>query len=597
MSRGDPQELQEILQTIQSIDPSETIRPTLLPIARELAPPTPNTSSELEPLGLLGEGGMGQVHLARQRSLDRQVAVKKVRPERQETSSIVGLLQEARRTGKLEHPNIIPVHAVNFDSQDSPAIIMKRVEGVSWRRLIQNPSHPAWNDYPDRIGRHLEILIQICNAVHFAHSHNIIHRDIKPDNVMLGNYGEVYLLDWGISLVLHEDPPNKELVGTLAYLAPEMVQGSTAISKQTDVYLLGASLHEVLTGSVKHPGTIREAISSALESSPFVYPGNIPEELGEICNKAMHVDPKERYESALAMREALSSFLRHRNSIDLSDTAQQKLSEAGIQKERVQLHKLFTEAKFGFEQALRIWAENKPAREGLQACLRAMFDDEIAQKNITAAEMLLSEMQPPDEKRRERLEEIRREIENQRREQARLTDLSHQLDVSVSHQQRMYFGLGIAGFMVLLSLIFVSLRRWQNAGTSYPTHIIAASGMVIFLCFLVFVGRNSLLKTAINRRTIYSFMAGAAAVPWMRTIGMIFELPISAIAACELLMMGMASALLGFHLQKGFFLSSTILLVSSLVCLFIPQYWLEIWMGSYLAFALSVSYVWKRSTS
>jgi len=146
----------------------------------------------------LGRGGMGTVHLARQESLRREVAVKRLRPDTSNESTRQALIHEALVTGSLEHPNIVPIHALGRVDEAEPMLVMKRVEGVSWQTLIQQPEREAYRGHrPDRLRRHLDILKQVAQAVHFAHSRGVIHRDLKPENVMLGEYGEVYVVDWG----------------------------------------------------------------------------------------------------------------------------------------------------------------------------------------------------------------------------------------------------------------------------------------------------------------------------------------------------------------------------------------------------------------
>ena len=146
--------------------------------------------------GLLGEGGMGRVLLAHQASLGRDVAVKVPRANAS-VGTINALVSEAKITGGLEHPGVIPVYSMASDADGHPALVMKRVDGVSWSMLLRHAEDPAWSRIAtggaDRIDTHVELLRQVCNAIAFAHRKGVLHRDIKPSNVLIGEFGEVYV--------------------------------------------------------------------------------------------------------------------------------------------------------------------------------------------------------------------------------------------------------------------------------------------------------------------------------------------------------------------------------------------------------------------
>lgn len=183
----------------------------------------------------IGDGGMGVVRVARQQALQRDVAVKIVRPDGTRRSVAMGeLVREARIAGGLEHPNIVPVHALARDDQGQVLLIMKRIEGRSWASLLAERTSAA-----DGLNTHLSTLMDVARAVHFAHARGLVHRDLKPANVMVGSFGEVYLLDWGIAVPV--GTVTREICGTPSFLAPEMVTPEAVIDGQTDVYLLGAS--------------------------------------------------------------------------------------------------------------------------------------------------------------------------------------------------------------------------------------------------------------------------------------------------------------------------------------------------------------------
>ena len=135
---------------------------------------------------------MGIIRLGEQGAIGRQVAVKCLREGLDNERFGLQLLREAWVTGGLEHPNIVPVYSVGADSNGHPMIVMKRIEGTPWSELLRSDGRQLRDDP--------EILKQVCNAVEFAASRGVIHRDLKPDNVMIGTFGEVYVLDWGIAI-------------------------------------------------------------------------------------------------------------------------------------------------------------------------------------------------------------------------------------------------------------------------------------------------------------------------------------------------------------------------------------------------------------
>jgi len=152
---------------------------------------------DFEVLRRLAGGAMGQIHLARQRALGREVALKVPEFGPGRASRTAALIREARVTGRLEHPNIVPVHAVGRGLDGSVVMIMKRIEGVTWRAAARDPSLlPERLQATDPLDPHLRIAMEVCDALAFAHRRGVLHRDLKPDNVMLGTHGDVYLLDW-----------------------------------------------------------------------------------------------------------------------------------------------------------------------------------------------------------------------------------------------------------------------------------------------------------------------------------------------------------------------------------------------------------------
>jgi hypothetical protein len=481
--------------------------------------------ADLEASAVLGEGGMGRVLLARQRSLQRDVAVKLLKQDVASVEVVQSLLSEALVTGALEHPNIIPVHALGRDGSGQPLLVMKRVEGVSWRTVLRASDHPAWARLLERSGDKLvasvEVLMAVCNALAFAHARGVIHRDIKPENVMLGSFGEVYLVDWGIAL-RPDSPRRVGLVGTPSYLAPEMLDGDPArVDPRTDVYLLGATLHEVLTGAPRHAGaTLYEAMISAYDSAPYAYSDAVPPELSSLANESCARDPSERPASAEAFRQRLAEWLRHRGAAELArDTAQRaraltalsaRASDGDVEARRA-FDRLATECRFGFVEALRQWPESAVAREGLRACLRAMASVELARDNPDGARSLLDELGEDDPVLRAALAEASAKRAARDADAARGREVAHEFNEQVSSRERTVF-LGALGTIAVGVMTFIRVRggvQGLSVQSAARLSVIALGGMALVAFFL----RRNLAANAFNRRvTAVVFVSMAAMV-------------------------------------------------------------------------------------
>jgi serine/threonine protein kinase len=256
---------------------------------------------------VIGQGGMGEVVSAHDRRIGRDVAIKRMRATAPTVAQTNRFLREARVQARLDHPAIVPVHELGIDAAGRPFFTMKRLAGVTLAQRISD----AWS-----VQRLLRAFADVCLAIEFAHTRGIIHRDLKPANIMLGDYGEVYVLDWGIARVLAEpDAPAEpidmaaaidtletatktgEMLGTPGYMAPEQIRGQPAMPK-TDVYALGAIMFEILTGEPLHPHGI-QGLANTL-ATPQEMPSKraagatIAPELDLVCFAALAESPDER---------------------------------------------------------------------------------------------------------------------------------------------------------------------------------------------------------------------------------------------------------------------------------------------------------------
>jgi serine/threonine-protein kinase len=501
--------------------------------------------ADLDVTRVLGEGGMGRVLLAHQRSLHREVAVKVIKAEIHDAAILADLLTEAVITGSLEHPGIVPVHALGCDDGGRPVLIMKRIEGVSWRELARDPQHPAWARLDaagdDRLTTHLEILMQVCNALHFAHQRGIVHRDVKLANVMIGSCGEVYVVDWGIATRMAVKPgeaTETRLVGTPTYMAPEMVQGEARlVDARTDVYLLGATLHSVLTGKPRHRGdTLYQVLLAAGDSRPFAYGPDIPPELAAICARATSADPADRYPSALAFRRAIAEYRRHQGSLALTHVAAAQLDElrgalTDPSVDARRLHRLMIECRFGFMQALRAWRENPAARAGLGACLGATIAHELSLRNREGAAALIAELPEPRPDLELRLAALDAELLQEKERDSRLRSLELDHDPSVDARPRaLLFALVALGLTaVSAAVLWYGPRRLghrESVGFMFLVDCVICTGLVL--------GRRRLRSTQAGRVGSGLLLAWGLATLGNRMLGARFDTPVDQVVTGDM---------------------------------------------------------------
>jgi len=440
------------------IDPVATL-PPLATRRASTAPP------ELEMGRPIGKGGMGIVWAAEQPSLRREVAVKSVREDVTTLEITHQLLQEARVTGALEHPNVVPIHALGRDEADRPLIVMKRIEGTTWEMLLDEQHSLGPGALMRKLEHNLHVLLDVAKAASFAHSRGILHRDIKPANVMIGAFGEVYVVDWGIAVSMCEPglggaPLTRDVrlvAGSPAYMAPEMaIAAGDQLDERTDVYLLGATLHELLTGEPPHQDdTPRKMLVRAYVSVPQTYDSVVPIGLANICRKAMARNPNDRFGTAAAFAAALEEFIDNQGSVLLAAEASAKLESlrdaigvaaTGAEVDHRPLYHLFNECRFSFQNALQIWPDNSAARDQLQGALELMIGFELDQGSTGAATALLAELPRPSPQLAARLE--RRQAQEQQ-DESELESLRHRVDATAADRPRAYLAFTVAAIWLL----------------------------------------------------------------------------------------------------------------------------------------------------
>ena len=282
----------------------------------------------------LGEGGMGEVRLYRDARIGRDVAVKYLRAEHVHGADVnARFLREARVQGQLEHPSIVPVYDMGRRPDGSVYFSMKRVQGHTLADILDGlrAGDPACvAEYSDR--RLLSAFSTVCLTVQYAHSRGVLHRDLKPGNVMLGEFGEVYVLDWGLARIgTSEDPIAQTpldlsaaamgktgegaLLGTPGYMSPEQIQSAGLVDARADVYALGAILFEILAREPLHTraaiGDLLVSTLSGVDARATVrapHRGTAPE-LDDLCARATAIDPNGRPASARELHACIERFL------------------------------------------------------------------------------------------------------------------------------------------------------------------------------------------------------------------------------------------------------------------------------------------------
>jgi serine/threonine-protein kinase len=288
--------------------------------------------ARLVPKKHIAMGGMGEVTEVCDVALSRPLAKKALHVDLQRDPKNQRMfLREARVTGQLEHPNIVPVHELGLDAEGRIYFTMKRVEGKTIADLVRAlPKGPFERGVLFEL---LEVVVRVCDALAYAHARGVVHCDLKASNVMVGEFGEVYLMDWGIARLLSEAtssegavtdglPPSPHdagpaISGTPSFMAPEQARGDTsAIDARTDVFAAGALLYEIVSGHAPYSGPhmaatiMRAAFGERAPLADSERGATLPPELASIIDRAMAYRPTDRYQSVRELRTDLVRFIR-----------------------------------------------------------------------------------------------------------------------------------------------------------------------------------------------------------------------------------------------------------------------------------------------
>ena len=312
-------------------------------------------------LHVLGKGGMGLVYLATQNSVNRQVALKIIRKDKQNDTFSKQFFYEAEITALLEHPNITPIYELGKTPDQTYFYTMKYIQGTPWEKKIRTNS----------IEENLDIFDKLCDAIAFAHSKNILHMDIKPDNVQLGEFGEVYAVDWGVASDLKR-PESVRCAGTWQWISPEVARGEKSrIGKGSDIYLLGGILFQIVTGHhPRLPKDPSEKLSDpALRKAAInniIQPTDCKDPMVAVALKALATEPQDRYAKVEHLQEAIYAIQKERAAIkssqELTKRAIVLASEATEQGD----YGRFNQSLFGLKDAIELWDKNPDAPSELK---------------------------------------------------------------------------------------------------------------------------------------------------------------------------------------------------------------------------------------
>jgi serine/threonine-protein kinase len=303
---------------------------------------------------VIGRGGMGEIVSAHDDQIGRSVAIKRLRALDPPTEAVARFRREAQIQGRLEHPAVVPVHELWHDAQGRPFFVMKQLAGTTLADVL---SKLAVGDRAtiDTFSRQrlLRAFAEICLAVEFAHTRGVIHRDLKPANIILGDFGEVFVLDWGVAHVdsdagrtsfadidtIEGGTVAGTMLGTPGYMSPEQLRGEVDLDGRSDVYALGCILFEILAleplHARGHAGLATTLGGVEARPSVRVPERDTPPELDAICLAATTVDRDDRHASARSLGDAVQRFLDGDRDLALrKELAQHELATARAALER-----------------------------------------------------------------------------------------------------------------------------------------------------------------------------------------------------------------------------------------------------------------------
>lgn len=268
----------------------------------------------------IAEGGQGMLFRGKDKKLHRLIAVKSLHPEKSgDLRQRRFFLTEARVTAQLDHPAIVPIYTLNSDRKHGLHLAMKLINGITLKAYLEQVSThyrlDGVNSFDEEkaMRNRLETFLKICDALEYAHSRNVMHCDLKPANIMIGEYHETYLMDWGIARPIRTSEPSLTLTGTPQYLSPEAIQGEKC-DQRADIFAMGAILFEVVMLKTAFTGTTAEELMANIrdgnmEPLEHRFGARINNDLKAILSKALANDPSDRYQQIGELSADLRRYL------------------------------------------------------------------------------------------------------------------------------------------------------------------------------------------------------------------------------------------------------------------------------------------------
>ena len=567
-------------------DPNQTIRKTSSDI-REHYRTEAQKEEEPQIIGVLAKGGMGTIYEAEQYLPHRKVAIKKV-DDPTDTTLQNNLIQEAMIMGSLDHPNIIPIHRILTDNPENPSVVMKLVQGSTFKdQITKGLTHHE----------SLQVMLQVCYAVEYAHQQGIIHRDIKPSNIMIGNFNEIYLLDWGIAIDVGN--PNLAIegfVGSPSFMAPEMISGNPQhVTEKTDIYLLGATLHYAITGKSRYQSNDFDELLKLIEQAkPIVYPEEIPVELGKLINQACHKDPQRRPQSVSVFKQKLLEITLHWEAIQLIQEGKNRAKQCFVTTSKRIKEKLFQKARKDYEYALRIWPESTSAKQGLQFLLCHMISYHIDNKEYYMALHLYDAVDIKDPSFKQKINSLKEQLGHINQEQRRLVALGEANDFQSTMESSAKIAMLIGLGAIICATAANIYQFYLEITVGLELLLISSVVMMLVIGWLMYFYRSYWLKNLAMERMCSAAMGTLLCMSLNRLVALQNHTDVNAVLATDCFIFAFGTLMIAQIISYRYWISIFCCVVG-LLATFIPTLALPCLSLISLVVSFGIWWAWRQN--